>query len=95
VKSQPSSRTDVEGVIREILASELGVDAALLSRCAADTPLLGRGIGLDSMEALALTTALEEHFVLHIDDEDLSAALFETVGTLADYITRQLETHSC
>src|SRR5262249_58124161 len=91
VNRQRPWRADVEPVIRDVLVFELGVDAALLSRHGPDTPLLGRGIGLDSMEALALTTALEEHFVLHVDDEDLTVGLFATVGTLADYIARKLD----
>jgi acyl carrier protein len=83
-------RTTVEGVIRHVLVTELGADAALLSRNGSDTPLLGRGIGLDSMEALALATSLEEHFSVQLDDEDLTVSLFATVGTLADCIARKL-----
>lgn len=89
VSVQPPSRAHIEGVIRRILVSELGADVALLSRNGPDTPLLGRGIGLDSMEALALVTALEEHFAVQIDDDDLTVSLFATLGTLADYVARK------
>ena len=83
------SRGAVEAVIRRILVSELGADAALLSQPGADVPLLGRGVGLDSMEALALVTALEEHFAVQVDDADLTVSLFASLGTLADCIVRK------
>lgn len=86
---QPPSRASVEAAIRRILVAELGADAALLCGSEPDTPLLGRGIGLDSMEALALVTALEEQFSVQIDDDDLTVSLFATLGTLADYVARK------
>jgi acyl carrier protein len=85
----PASRAGIEAVIRRILVSELGADAALLSRSGSDTPLLGRGLSLDSMEALALVTALEAEFSFQADDADLTVALFATLGTLADYVARK------
>jgi acyl carrier protein len=85
------SRAAIEAVIRRILVSELGADAEALARAGSEMPLLGRGVGLDSMEALALVTALEEHFAFQVDDTDLTEALFATLGTLAEYVARKRE----
>ena len=52
--------------------------------------LFGRGIGLDSIEALRIVTALEERFGLTIEDESLDPIHFRTVGTLAGFIEEQL-----
>jgi serine O-acetyltransferase len=50
------------------------------------TGLLGEGIGLDSVEILKLVCAIEEEFELTIDESELTAARFKTVGSLAGFI---------
>jgi acyl carrier protein len=80
---------DIEAGVRDILVSEFGADAALLSADGRATPLLGRGVGLDSIEALALATALESAFDVQIDDEELTVALFATLGTVVDFVERK------
>ncbi len=50
------------------------------------TGLLGEGIGLDSVEILKLVCAIEEEFGLTIDESELTAVRFKTVGSLADFI---------
>lgn len=69
-----------------IVAQVLGLDAATLT---AHTPLLGSVAALDSMAVAQLLTALEEHFGIVLDDDELSADTFATVGTLADFVQRQ------
>jgi acyl carrier protein len=83
-------RSLVEEAIRRILISQLGVDAGRLAKNGSATPLLGRGIGLDSMEALALVSALEEEFQMEVDDADMKLALFATLSTLADYVVGKI-----
>jgi acyl carrier protein len=53
------------------------------------TPLLGRGIGLDSMEAMSLAVEIEEAFGFAVLDEDLTEELFASFGALTDYIIKQ------
>jgi acyl carrier protein len=89
VSIPPARREDIEDEIRRILIDELGADAELLARSGSETPLLGRGIGLDSIEALALVTALEARFSVQIDDVDLTVTLFSTMSTLATYVARK------
>jgi serine O-acetyltransferase len=50
------------------------------------TGLLGEGIGLDSVEILKLVCAIEEEFDLTIDESELTASRFKTVGSLAGFI---------
>jgi len=52
----------------------------------ASTGLLGEGIGLDSVEILKLVCAIEDEFGLTIDESELTAARFKTVGSLAGFI---------
>lgn len=56
-----------------------------------NTTLLGGVPELDSMAVVALVTAIEGHFDIVVDDDDVSAETFETLGTLADFIDSKLE----
>jgi acyl carrier protein len=52
----------------------------------ADSPLLGSLPELDSMAVVTLIGALEEHFGIAVDDDDISASTFETLGSLAAFV---------
>jgi len=51
-----------------------------------NTGLLGKGIGLDSIEIIQLVVALEEEFGLTIDDDDLLPDHFQTLGGLITFL---------
>jgi acyl carrier protein len=55
-------------------------------RLTAESPLLGSLPELDSMAVVSLIGALEERFGIAIDDDDLSASTFETLGSLAEFV---------
>lgn len=77
---------EIENKIKQLLIEDLQADAALITNANAETPLLGRGIGLDSVEALRLGLGMENAFDLSIPDQDLTAELFATLGTLTQYV---------
>lgn len=52
----------------------------------ANSPLLGSLPELDSMAVVTLIGALEEQFGIMIDDDDISASTFSTLGSLADFV---------
>ena len=85
---------DVIAAIKRLLIEELDVEPDRLSQSDLGTPLLGLGVGLDSIEALRLATALERHFAIEIPDASLTAELFANVGTLATYVSGQLAAQS-
>jgi acyl carrier protein len=51
-----------------------------------DSALLGALPELDSMAVISLIAALEEHFDIAIDDDDISASTFATLGSLAAFV---------
>jgi len=55
----------------------------------ADSPLLGSLPELDSMAVVTLIGALEEHFGIRVDDDDISASTFATLGSLADFVAER------
>ena len=62
---------------------QLRADALPLN---ADTPLLGHVPELDSMAIVALINGLESRFAIQISDDDISADVFETLGSLTDFV---------
>ena len=43
---------------------------------------------LDSLAVVELATSLEEQFGFEIDDSDFTGEVFETVGTLAEFVEK-------
>lgn len=57
----------------------------------ADSPLLGALPELDSMAVVSLLGALEERFGFMVDDDEISASTFETLGSLAAFVAAKLD----
>jgi len=80
----------IEKRIKQLLGSKLSVSASVIATSTSSTPLLGRGVGLDSVETMALVLSIEEEFGISVPDSDMTATLFETIGSLAGYIVQKL-----
>lgn len=72
-------------IVREILRDtlQLGSKADILHD---STPLLGAVVELDSMAVITVITALEDRLGILVEDEEISAEMFETVGSLAAFV---------
>ncbi|WP_036501407.1 acyl carrier protein [Nitrosococcus oceani] len=57
---------------------------------AAETRLLGAVPEFDSMAVVSIITALEEHYGFMVDDDEVEASTFETVGSLADFVNKKI-----
>ncbi|MDH2414833.1 phosphopantetheine-binding protein [Nocardioides sp. CER19] len=55
----------------------------------ADTLLFGSLPELDSLALVELITVIEERFDFDMDEDDITAEVFESVGSLSAYIDRQ------
>lgn len=75
---------DISAVI-EVLVTSLGIEDQA-SSLDASTPLFGELPELDSLGVVELTVALEMRFDIQIDDEDITGDVFETVGSLAEFV---------
>ena len=78
------SDATLTGVI-EVLTRTLGIEdrAETLDR---STGLFGELPELDSLGVVELAAALEDRFDIVIDDEDFTGEVFESVGSLADFV---------
>ena len=75
--------------VRNILAQSLQLGARA-DQLTADSPLLGAIPELDSMAVVMILTAMEEHFGFSVDDDEISADTFQTLGTLTDFVEQKL-----
>ena len=74
--------------VKRILAEVLDLDAAA-ENLSAETLLAGHLPEFDSMAAVAILTALEDQFGVIIDDDEIDASIFETVGSLIAFVTNK------
>lgn len=56
----------------------------------AETRLLGELPELDSMAVLTVIMGLEEFFGITVEDDDISAETFETVGSVAEFVNSKI-----
>ena len=75
------------GVV-DVLTRTLGIEDRT-SSITADTRLFGDLPELDSLGVVELAAALEDRFDIVIDDEDFTGEVFESVGTLTDFVDRR------
>jgi acyl carrier protein len=87
--SSVEQSTDVTGEVKAVLVETLGVEdrAATID---ASTPLLGSLPELDSMAVLELVAALEQRFGITVDDDDVTAEVFESLGSLTAFVQEKL-----
>jgi len=76
--------------VKVILAESLQL-ADRASDFTVDTPLLGSLPELDSFAVVTLVTALEEEYDFIVDDDEISADTFATLGTLIAFIEGKCE----
>lgn len=77
--------TDVKNLLGRTL--QLGPRAEALT---AQSPLLGALPELDSMAVVTILTALEEHFGFTVNDDEINAETFNTLGSLTEFVDRKL-----
>lgn len=76
---------EVTRVLDDVLS--LGGRGASFTR---STALLGAIPELDSMAVVTLITTLEDHFGILVEDDDIDGATFESVGSLADFVSGKI-----
>ena len=75
--------------LRAILDSTLNLGGRALE-FTRETALLGDLPELDSMAVVMVLTGIEERFGVVLEDDEVSAETFETLGSLTDFIDAKL-----
>ena len=78
-------RAELLGLLDEVLSLQ-GRSATFDDH----TPLLGSIPELDSMAVVSLITAMEERYGITVDDDEIDADTFATVGSLMHFVAPRL-----
>jgi acyl carrier protein len=79
------SLDEIKGILGDVLQN-----AASLTNMGAESPLLGSVPEFDSMAVVSILTAIEENYGIDIEDDEVSADIFETIGTLLDFVNERV-----
>lgn len=79
-------RETVKQRLKELMISELNLEGKRPADIEDAAPLFGEGLGLDSLDALQLAMAVEEHFGVQVPEGEAARPIFASVDALADYI---------
>jgi acyl carrier protein len=75
--------------LKSILSRLLQIDESQYA-LNTNTALLGALPEFDSMTVVSIITALEDQFGFSIEDDEIDAAVFETVGSLLAFVESKL-----
>lgn len=76
---------EVKSVLESAL--QLGERALKIEK---STALLGSLPELDSIAVVSLITAIEEHFDIIVEDDEITAETFATLGSLCSFVEQKL-----
>ncbi len=79
----------IEAEVKVILADVLQLGDAV-NDFDADTPLLGGIPEFDSMAVIGVITGLEEKFDFFVEDDEIDADVFESIGTVIRFVESKL-----
>ena len=80
---------DIQSGVIAILQSNLGVSVGAIMPHP-DTPVLGAIPEMDSMSVIGILASLEEQYGIMVDDDEISADVFATVGSLTTFVESKL-----
>lgn len=74
--------------IKQIIVRHINPELKL-EELSDNIPLIGRGLGLDSVSLLELVVAIEGEFGIRFDEREMTPELFENVASIAQYVERK------
>jgi acyl carrier protein len=79
---------DVEDTVKQVVLrkAKQNPDPA---RITPGTSLLGKELGLDSVDLFEVVLSLEKELGIILDEADLSIEVFTSIGSLADHIKKK------
>ena len=81
---------DIQSEVIAILQSTLGLPEGAIAPDPA-TRVLGVIPEMDSMSVVGVLTTLEEQYGIMIEDDEIDADVFATVGSLAAFVESKLD----
>lgn len=81
--------TELRAGLKQLIIDTLKLEDITADEIEDEAPLFRDGLGLDSIDALELVVALEKHFQIIIENEDVGKRAFASVAALAGFIQEE------
>ena len=72
--------------VKQMIIDSLRIEDMSPDEIETDAPLFGKGLGLDSIDALQLVVAMEKEFGVVVPDAATGTTVFASVRSMAEYI---------
>lgn len=81
------SHEALENELRALIIEALVLEDMAPADLPREEPLFGDGVGLDSLDALEISLALEEKYGITVDEDDVATKRrFATIASLAEFV---------
>ena len=77
---------EVRSGLKTLMVKRLWLNGVTAESIADDESLVDGRFGFDSIDMLELALAIEEHYGVKVDDEDVGREAFQTINSLADFV---------
>lgn len=78
---------DLKLELKEKIIENLNLEDIEITEIENNDPLFGDGLGLDSIDALELIVMLDKDYGIKLSDPKKGKSIFESIDTMALYIT--------
>jgi acyl carrier protein len=80
------SQSDLHDRVKRMIIEELKLEDMTPEDINDEAPLFGAGLGLDSIDALALAVGIDKTFGVKIKDEKVGAEAFASVAAMVEFL---------
>jgi acyl carrier protein len=82
---------ELRTALKQLIIDTLNLEDMAAADIVDDAPLFREGLALDSIDALELVVAIEKHFGIIIENEDVGKRAFASVAALALFIQEEIK----
>ncbi len=80
------SQSELHQRVKRMIIDELKLEEMTEADIDDNAPLFGTGLGLDSIDALALAVGIDKTFGVKIKDEKVGAEAFASVNAMVEFL---------
>lgn len=80
--------SDLSLELKNLILKAAGLEDMDPAEVQDDQPLFVEGLGLDSIDALEISVAIESAYGVNISDSDTAKAAFSSINSLVEFVTK-------